>query len=919
MPNDFNLAPVRRADKVGNKKLKETQQAIQRQNDARNKKDAADWAKLDAAMEANREPYDAIRNQGGLHEELKNKVRIEDQDLLMMDWRKLSEINSARATSYDNFISIDSPDPSTMVSELFSKGDSDILFNMTSADLSQLVPEIRIYKVYPDKDNLKIIRKTIEIPFDTHIHHQDISQITATKAGRGRGVGIKSFSWSSEGSDKHLGNFFIYKASLKLYLQSIEELFAPIVTAELDDRGNQVQVRLTDLFTQSRTYLAEGKEDYSSSRVYNEQYFRIKAVVGWYIPKNVKFESFKKKSNIDALRTALEKTQTMLELSIVNHEIDFQDDGSAFLTLNYVASAEAAAKDPTESNIFFVSPELKRKQERLMETQKLLLKKQSDIADSGKVNKSEAKKTEAQLKENDDMLAVYEENKKALVYQRMITSLMAKGAVRYRQWDKQALIELDNSLTRPNPERTMTLLRKATATVKTINANKRRDPRYKPPSTNEVQPSFTQRLFGAAYERLRIEDFWEEAAELVTGKLRGPSEEFDFKAEDLARQIAESKLYGVPYFFLGDLIDVVLDGMYEKPIDKTAQSSTAALNKSLRVVLGSVTFRDYGNFEDTGVKSKLTGAPNPKTQDKLHTGQTYSIPIANIPIAFDSYTHWFTQEYLQSAPTHCSFGKFIDDVIRDLVFKAASRNSSFFTPRQQGVRMSYKSFSLPNSQPRDDMLIKHIQRDPSAGLYINQGSEGLNSRVSLFSHDGDVKTTDYNLNNYLFIYGMGETRSARKGDYHEDKEKGIYHLYFGNELGLTKRIKFKREDIPHLRAANIMNSAYERGSPEYLQEKYNASVEMFGNNLFEVGSPVHITPTFPGSSIQGVSTQQIFALGLGGYFTILGINNNIEAGIYSTELDTKWDAPGDGTNSQGDDDNTPASNVATTKPILEPK
>ena len=65
---------------------------------------------------------------------------------------------------------------------------------------------------------------------------------------------------------------------------------------------------------------------------------------------------------------------------------------------------------------------------------------------------------------------------------------------------------------------------------------------------------------------------------------------------------------------------------------------------------------------------------------------------------------------------------------------------------------------------------------------------------------------------------------------------------------------------------------------------YKANVDMVGNPIFKPGMVVYITSN-------SFSQQDADDLGLGGYFQITKVGNNITDGKYQTELDTIWVRP----------------------------
>ena len=97
----------------------------------------------------------------------------------------------------------------------------------------------------------------------------------------------------------------------------------------------------------------------------------------------------------------------------------------------------------------------------------------------------------------------------------------------------------------------------------------------------------------------------------------------------------------------------------------------------------------------------------------------------------------------------------------------------------------------------------------------------------------------------------GQRRSAR------DSGWGIYHFKIGKDRGLLKNISFRKMDDPHLEAARYIEEGDTLGG---MVRRYNATVDMYGNNLFEPGSEIFLD-TSRGADVNSISHK----LGLGGY------------------------------------------------------
>ena len=137
---------------------------------------------------------------------------------------------------------------------------------------------------------------------------------------------------------------------------------------------------------------------------------------------------------------------------------------------------------------------------------------------------------------------------------------------------------------------------------------------------------------------------------------------------------------------------------------------------------------------------------------------------------------------------------------------------------------------------------------------------------------------------YFFIYQKPDkqTGSARSGTEWEDIKAGIYHFLIGKNRGLIKDISFSRFDVPYAREQLMTNQV---GLYDELKVPYNATITMFGNNLFMPGSRIFVNPSSIGFGDPSDVTSPSYRLGLGGYYTVLKVSTNIVNGEAETVLE----------------------------------
>ena len=214
-------------------------------------------------------------------------------------------------------------DPSSIMNKLLlpKKKDIDTFLNITPDIVSMLVPKIRLFLVNSSEEKKEFMFPKSTAPGITNIFRGD-------PTAKGTEFGIKSFSFSFEGTNPATARNDIV-AKLSLFFQN----FNDFVTDQYDPKF--VDLILYDNPTSRNEYKPEN--------------YRILAEVGWQIPKDPKIinEINKRKGqSYDSLKNALRKVNKSFYLNMVEHEMNFKDDGSFEVNIQYRAYIESALKSP---------------------------------------------------------------------------------------------------------------------------------------------------------------------------------------------------------------------------------------------------------------------------------------------------------------------------------------------------------------------------------------------------------------------------------------------------------------------------------------------------------------------------------------------------------------------------------------------
>lgn len=811
-------------------------------------------------------------------------LRFQEQCYLMKFWKTIVEQGVAlreASGGYENFFTLSAKNPYEYNNILFRKTDqAEKLMELSSAQLSILVPYVRIFKEVKDPKSKQSV--AIELPFDDITQRKKIKNMMNSASGRGGGVGLKSFSWKSLGTNP--ANKYSFSAEMVLHFQDIGELFETR-NSTIMPSGDQIEVAFSDLILSQAKFRKGANE---GSMTYNRDYYRVKAICGWHVMRNLNVPLIKPE-----LIDVINDTKLVLYLGLHSHELDFKEDGTVELRINYIAYTDALTSDPIDSNILYEDAKTKKLRKRYSENinnnnQDLENLEKSGVKQSVKEDQIDSKKEAVEdLKK---YLEDTEARTRDLSYRRILSGLYEKGKIYSVTADKD-FFEKNLDVVLKQPDNTPAgIVEVKEGEADTANRNQQTGPTVQAGAVDEA-------IGGKPTSGLSATDSVGQVSNQVL---------------DISNQVslAQDGTQIVKFFYLGDLLDVVLNGMFS---DDAGVENAPFSKKDVRVILGNVTFVDYGSEEDSGFvmrdQTALKGGKGKTQYNIVMSGKRESINIADIPISVRVFSAWFRNNIMEKQLTQYKFKDFIDSVINDLVIRSLASDCFERAPRQK-ARLRYKTFSAPPNKKREALFEKG---SASIGDFVSEKCEfkvGLNRQ--------DLKNQKADLHSYLLIYGDQENPYQLKGNITQDREKGIYHLYFGNELGLVKRMQFNREDMPGMREANLYNNMKgKHTASKVLREKYNVNIEMFGNNLFDVGSKINVHPTIPGNG--GLETREkvLLDLGIGGYFDIVEVQSTIEDGSYKTMLDARWQARGDGTANIGDKevDLIPASEIRDTSQI----
>lgn len=823
--------------------------------------------------------------------QVREAERFNEQCFLIDNWQQLAAINikTTQRKPYRNFTIVQG-DPGLVTHDLVGKKEIDELLEIKAEQVSLLLPRIRITKIeYPDPNSSKTVEKRIF--FRDHTNSDSIENITSNRVGRGDDVGLKSFSYELAG--KNIAEGGLAKCKLSILFQSVGSLLA---------ETTEETAAFKDLIIHQSKIKGNSAEE---KKEYNSEHFRIKVEAGWAEPSDPTGVLITEK-----LRRQIRNSRTILFMTLLRHEFNFNDDGSVELSIEYQGAVEAALNNSKSDllNLSLAGKIAKNFRDEIStirkERQRTQKKKPSPRYFPSKNQNETSIKHRDLYSENADVredtsslqAAILAESVDLQIrYSRIVNSLLEKSRMYYTDISREH-IEGFNEAQR---EELQNLRNK-----NKITSQEARD-------AERFKPQLGRRKYGKL-EIVRIEGSSDvnkldrnnlgvvKRAKNTINKLRETESGFLYwkktravPREEIAKEVNEGALVAtsatpkgkpeerrINFFFFGDLLEVVLSHVMNNPSVNNSTEKKRRDLKNMSVLVGPIAFKD---------------PRNPNSAPSL-------INLADIPISLNLFITWYMKEVVAPLRKRYFFDRFIKDVINTLIIPALGEDC-FIVGQNQQHTISMTVFSAPAKNKQNPLRAFAKFDEPNNRVKENTGRQSTdigkikeNSPTvrGVFAETSHQHIDD--LYHFLYIYVSSWRTKILDGKKENNDKAGIFHLYPAADRGLVKSIKFKKQDQPFVEE---FRASQDSEDLKRIRGRYSVNILMVGNTLFKPGMYIYIdtarfglgnamSPTVRKRNKVDVNNSFANLLGLGGYYQILKVNHNVAHEDYETELDCQW-------------------------------
>jgi len=674
--------------------------------------------------------------------------------------------------------------------------------DFTTAQISSLVPNIKIYKIASESEG---ITRDYIVPFPTHAAWSDAKTNTGEFTSFNtnfKNVGIKSVNWTFEGSNPVSARTDI-KFKIVLFAKSLTDLIQPFKI--YDSSGNEHDFKYVDLIL---------RQNYNPSKEFDASYYRIKVQIGWKTENTDLFDE----TEIECLQ----KNTTTMFLTLADHEFDFEQDGTIKLTMSYYSYYESLLG--SENGDFLRTADQQRQideaRAKIQNLKNELNEKVESAEDTPTENiegYSDLKKQydDAMANFNNTLLSVNKDSFKSIIQE-----LQRKGVIKYCQVDVAQYgayklvpdsIDVSKILSlNPTPTTTQTKIKEISEIF---------DKEGKPDLTNLLP-------------------------EEVDGK----------------------KI--IPYFFLGDLLYLAIQRMYNK-MDAFADGNN--VNKP-KFLFGTARYINRGNSDIKYVN------------------------LLDIPISVEWFTEWFTANVVMQDkdvyPLLFFFSDLCTKVVSSIMSITCAGDNKILRNKNKFNRVNFNIVKNGQSEASDELLIAkdnlYVYNSELPSFASDLPVDEIKEIISDNSINSNEEVDFNNIQEYIVLYCQDRTAPATV-DCEEDQKNGIYHFYFGKDRGIVKKINFKRTQTIGYREANYIRNSNGLGLQQ-LMTPYDVDISMIGNNLMYNGMMIYVDPSGFGRNIGSPSDPNSvsYQLKLGGYHTVYRVECSFGVNGFETNIKSKW-------------------------------
>ena len=241
----------------------------------------------------------------------------------------------------------------------------------------------------------------------------------------------------------------------------------------------------------------------------------------------------------------------------------------------------------------------------------------------------------------------------------------------------------------------------------------------------------------------------------------------------------------------------------------------------------------------------------------------YRLNISDIPISIDTIYSLMYEDFVKLNKAFVGLKEMLVKKCLDL------------------LRSSFNQFSSAELIHPVDFMVTNV-----SGQDLSEKMD-KNGIVNVSFIPTSSKSFSKNNKNYYVFHQMQNAASSPmgRGDAVQDEADGIFHLNLNLDRGLVKGIQFNSMEVEGRQEYAMQGHG---NAFDELRIPQNATVTMYGNNLFYPSMPLYINPDSIGFGDPRGKNSAARRLGYGGYYSVLTVSTTFQSGQLTTVLNTVW-------------------------------
>ena len=654
--------------------------------------------------------------------------------------------------------------------------------------------------------------------------------------------------------------------SAKKMIAAKLSIYASTFDELLRERGKGKKYKYADLAL--KTGGIGGKKDKSLSELERENLnklnFRLKVTVGWNVPNNSVFKNLSQD-----IKDAIYNSYITLYLTPTIHNFDFDETGAVTFDIEYLAYIEDAFSQ-SSYNIF-------SKLTKEKESRQVVLNYFEEMG----CEPAAADQFKEFRKKDEELVARINTD----AFSHIIGGLEQDNRMYYLNFLEADFLKLQNNPADESVKFPLPTTHGNTATV----------------GVNDAAINAAVSSLGADID----------------------------KNEALLSIVAVSQdSFSIPYFYLGDLVSVVMknmeidlaasmeslkDSKYYKALSAFQNGDKPAISKfdagKIKKQLDSKKIKLKNDLEQFRKMRVILGPMEMFVPLKGSTteggGGSILCSIADIPISLPYFFEFMSDRVLSKEIISYPFSKFLKDIVNDLIKNFLNSGGCTRIDNSQKIALNSTTVCAYNQNGYGSTKTNRDGSTKTSGTSLDDITYNIIQKkdkrasgvpvLTLSGKRGTPKETlsiDRMMSYFVFSVGRKSPVSDYVGNKEADAKNGIFHYMIGQDSGIVKNITLEKTSAPGLKEVRFEQEGY--NGLEQLREVYNARIDTFLNVQSFPGVYVYVEP----KGFAPNTGEDLTRFGIGGYCMVVKTEHTIAPGVADSTLHTVWVA------SKGSDNKT---------------